>query len=46
MILLKTAAAFSLSMAIVKTSCKKEQVSNENNMLTSAVWQLEELARK
>jgi hypothetical protein len=45
MILLKTAAAFSLSMAIVKTSCKKEQVSNENNMLTSAVWQLEELAR-
>lgn len=45
MILLKTAFVCSLSLAIVKTSCKNEQVSNNNPSLTSAVWQLEELAR-
>ena len=44
MILLKTAVVCSLSLAIVKTSCKKEQVSI-NPSLTSAVWQLGELAR-
>lgn len=45
MILLKTAVACSLSLAIVKTSCKKEQVSNNNASLTSTLWQLDELAR-
>jgi|GEM_PF-1728423 hypothetical protein len=45
MIILKTAVAFCLSLAIIRTSCKNEQVSNDRDLLTTAVWQLEELAR-
>lgn len=45
MILLKTTIALSFSLALIKNSCVKEKVSNNDDILTSVVWQLDELTR-